>query len=134
LGTVHGLVGNTRYGYAVPTSDGGYIASTTNASGAVALGSSMNLPEMGQPAIINISGIIDQNANDMYPAGDAWAEQVRNVAVATSTTVDGSGATYTALPTIASAAKVDGTAGSATGITSVAGAYQYGSGRCDGRR
>lgn len=62
----------------------------------------MALPAMGQPAIVTISGTIDQNANDMYPLGDAWAEQVRNVAVATSQTADGSGQKYLALPTIAS--------------------------------
>jgi len=126
LGTVHGLTGTTRYAYAVPSKDGTYYyaANYPNAAAAaednaIALSStsSINVPDMGQPAVINISGIIDQNANDMYPLGDAFAEQVRNVAVATSTTANGSGGVYQALPIISNPATAMVTTGNANSAT-----------------
>ena len=84
LGTVHGYTGNTTYAGA-----DGILGNTDD----------VTLPDMGEPVTVTISGTIDPNANDMYPGGDAWAEQVPNTATATSSTPDGTDAELPAVPT-----------------------------------
>ena len=86
LGTVHGYVSNTTY---------------AGKDGQMGTADDVTLPNMGEPVTVTITGNIDQNANDMYPGGDSWAELVPNTATASSTTPNGTGTVVVAAPTVA---------------------------------